>query len=71
MYTASFDPPDRAPLDFNTEPGPSAIADAPKRTDAGIAHVPAPRRPGACSSRSGVPAHRVRQVLAESLAADL
>ena len=70
MYTASFDPPDRAPLDFNTEPGPSAIADAPKRTDAGIAHVPAPDAQ-ALLEQIGVPAHRARRVLAESLAADL
>lgn len=69
MYTASFDPPDRAPLDFNTEPTPSAVADAPKRSAAGITHLPAPDAQ-ALLEQIGVPAHRARQVLAESLAPD-
>ncbi len=69
MYTASFDPPDRAPLDFNTDPTPNAVADAPKRSDAGFAHVPASDAQ-ALLEQIGVPAHRARQVLAESLALD-
>ena len=69
MYLSSIDSPDRVPLDFNTDPTDSAIADARKRSTAGFAHVPAPDAQ-ALLEQIGVPAHRARQVLAESLAPD-
>ena len=69
MYPVSFDTPGRAPLDFNADPADSAIADAPAHTAAAFAGVPAPDAQ-TLLERIGVPAHRVRQVLAESLARD-
>ena len=70
MYPVSFDTPDRAPLDFNADSVNSAIADAPVHTAAAVADVPAPDA-HVLLEQIGVPAHRVRQVLAESLAPDL
>ena len=67
MYPVSFDFPGRAPLDFNTD---SAIADAPEHITGMVADAPAPDAQ-ALLERIGVPAYRVRQVLAESLARDL
>ena len=69
MYLPSIDTPGRAPLDFNVDPVNSAIADAPVRTAAPFPDVPAPDA-HALLEQIGVPAHRVRQVLAESLAAE-
>ena len=70
MYLPSIDTPDRTPLDFNADPVDSAIVDAPVHTAAEFADVPAPDA-HVLLEQIGVPAHRVRQVLAESLAADL
>lgn len=69
MYPVSFDSPGRAPLDFNAHPTDSAVADAPEHANAASAHVPAPDAQ-VLLERIGVPAHRARQVLAESLAPD-
>ena len=69
MYLPSTDTPDRAPLDFNADPVDGAIADAPVRTATPFPDVPAPDAQ-ALLEQIGVPAHRVRQVLAESLAAE-
>ena len=69
MYSASFDSPGRAPLDFNADPTDSAIADAPVHTAAPFPDVPTPDA-HVLLEQIGVPAHRVRQVLAESLAAE-
>ena len=65
MYPVSFDHPGRAPLDFNTDPAVSGVADAPEHTTVTVADVPAPDAQ-ALLEQLGVPAHRVRQVLAES-----
>ena len=65
MYPVSFDSPGRAPLDFNTEPAASGVADAPEHTAVTFADVPPPDAQ-ALLEQIGVPAHRVRQVLAES-----
>ena len=70
MYLPSLDTPGRAPLDFNADPVNSAIADAPVNSAAALADVPAPD-PHVLLEQIGVPAHRVRQVLAESLTRDL
>ena len=69
MYSVSFDLSHRAPLDFNADRTESAIADAPDHGIAAIAGVPAPDAQ-MLLERIGVPAHRARQVLAESLASD-
>ena len=65
MYPVSFDSPGRAPLDFNTDPPASGVADAPVHTAAAFADIPGPDAQ-ALLEQIGVPAHRVRQVLAES-----
>ena len=65
MYPVSFDHPGRAPLDFNADPGTNAIADAQELATAAFPDVPAPDAQ-ALLEQLGVPAHRVRQVLAES-----
>ena len=69
MYSVSFDLSERAPLDFNTDPAHDAIADASDIGGAAIDSVTAPDAQ-ALLERIGVPAHRARQVLAESLAPD-
>lgn len=69
MYPVSFDSPGRTPLDFNTEPAASGVADATEHTTGTFADVPAPDAQ-VLLERIGVPAHRARQVLAESLAPD-
>ena len=69
MYLPSTDTPDRAPLDFNAHPAASGVADAPEHTTVRFADVPA-LDTQALLEQIGVPAHLVRQVLAESLALD-
>ena len=69
MYPVSFDSPGRAPLDFNAHSTDSAVADAPENDPSVFAHVQAPDAQ-VLLERIGVPAHRARQVLAESLTPD-
>lgn len=69
MYPVSFDSPGHAPLDFNADPGTNAIADAQEHATAAFADVPGPDAQSLLE-QVGVPAHRARQVLAESLAAE-
>ena len=65
MFLPSFQPSDRAPLDFNTPRHTDSVADALVSEPALPEGLRAPA-PESLLSELGLPPHRVREVLAET-----
>ena len=65
MYPTSFDPPNRAPLDFNTDRTARGVADAPEAaTDRFAAHVSCPDAESLLAEL-GLPDRVAREILVE------
>lgn len=65
MFIPSFQPSDRAPLDFNTPCHPDSVADA-LVSEPALPEGPRAPAPESLLSELGLPPHRVREVLAET-----
>ncbi|WP_428099707.1 hypothetical protein [Candidatus Rariloculus sp.] len=70
MYSVSFDPPNPAPLDFNTDRTARGVADAPDTAICGSHTGASPPDAESLLAELGLPAHAVRQILMSSSAPD-